>query len=239
MRLDAMHVIDHKGVICIAAGSLIFKIVSSVASLGSKQEDRLDKINDMMKVFQSAAVSNTQHRMPPLKLSNLRKDGWSCLQGPIVKSANTRSLLPFCMDLANTYFGAHGPYSSSVRKVFQALIKIQQCFYSSDQFLTDEAKLELKEAFLKLGRHWQNLRHLSSVARENAWQVTPKVHIAQHFPEQADVINPAHTQNYQEESLVGVVTKLWGACAKGPYDKIIQKKALNRYWVGLELRITS
>ena len=239
IRFDKMHVMDHRGVICIAAGSLIYKIVATVGALGPRQEDRLQKINEAMKEFQSVDNNNTPHRMPPLRLSNLRNSGWSELHGPVVKSANTRCLLPFCMDLANTYFGGDSSYEKSVRKVFQALLTIESILYSSEMFLTDKAKADLKEAFLKLGRHWQNLRHLSSELRENCWQVTPKVHICQHFPEQSELVNPVFVQNYQEESFIGFVTKLWAKCARGPYERNIQLTTLNRYWVGLELRITA
>ena len=231
-----MHVLDLKGVIAIAGGSLIWKIVTTVSSLGNTQEIRLNKINEQMKEFQKGSTS---HRMPSLRLSNLRCDGWAMLSGPVIKAANSRALLPFFNHLAQKYFAAHGDYSSSIRKVFLALTEIERIFYTSDMFLEDKTKTELEDAFLRLGRHWQNLRHLSGVRNENAWQIRPKVHYAQHFVEQADLINPRVVQNYQEESLIGVVTKVWQACARGPYEKTIQKKALNRMWVGLELRITA
>ena len=231
-----MHVLDLRGVIAIAGGSLIWKTISSVHSLGPSQDTRLEKVNEMLKVFQEGAAF---HRMPPLRKSNMRSDGWAVLNGPIVKAANTRDLLPFLNSLAQRFFAGHGSYASSTRKVFLALIEMQKIFYSSGQFLEDEAKVQLRDAFLKLGRHWQNLRHLSSLEFENSWQISPKVHIAQHFPEQAELINPVFVQNHQEESLMGVVTKVWGACARGPYNNAIQKKALNRMWVGLELRMST
>lgn len=231
-----MHILDLRGVIAIAGGSLLWKIISSINSLGATQDARLTKVNLMMKDFQRGGAS---HRMPPLKKSNLRCDGWAMLNGPVIKAANTRALLPFLHFLANKFFAAHGSYASSIRKVFQALVQIQKIFYSSGQFLEDESKAELNESFLKLGRHWQNLRHLSSLENENSFQIRPKVHIAMHFPEQSELINPVFVQNYQEESLIGVVTKVWAACARGPYDKTIQAKALNRMWVGLEIRMST
>ena len=53
MRLDAMHIPGLRGVIAIAGGSLIYKIISSITSLGTTQESRLDKVNLMMKEFHS------------------------------------------------------------------------------------------------------------------------------------------------------------------------------------------
>ena len=168
-----MHIIDLRGVIAIAGGSLIWKIISSINSLGTTQDGRLEEVNAMMKEFQSGG---TTHRMPPLKKSNLRLDGWAQLSGPIIKAANTRALLPFLEFLANKFFGAHGAYASSIRKVFSSLVQIQKIFYASGQFLEDDAKDQFKKAVLRLGRHWQQLRHLSSLENENPFQIRPKVH---------------------------------------------------------------
>ena len=231
-----MHVIDLRGLLAIAAGSLLWKLVSSVRRLGLTNPVRLQNINIQMQEYQ--ANHGTAHRMPPLRMSNLRDDGWAVLNGAVVKAANTRNLLPFLNHLANEYFAAHGAYASSVRKVFASLMTIERILYSSEMFLSDEEKANFQAAFLRLGRHWQLLRALSAEAHENLWQITPKVHIAQHFPEQANLINPTATQCYSEESLIGVMTKIWQAAARGPYDAVIQRKTLNRYWVGLELRMS-
>ena len=105
-------------------------------------------------------------------------------------------------------------------------------------FFTDAQKAEIEVLFLKVGRHWQLLRHLSDLAGEQAYQITPKVHFFMHFPLQCDLINPLFTQNYGEESLVGRATKIWAASASGSYNLTIQRVALMRYWVGFELRLS-
>ena len=109
--------------------------------------------------------------------------------------------------------------------------------YNGAMFLTNDQKAEFREAFLRLGRHWQNLRHASDLALENLWQVKPKVHWAQHFPMQAELINPRAVQNYCEESLIGRAAKIWSASATGTYMTQAQKTTLARYWAGFELRI--
>ena len=105
--------------------------------------------------------------------------------------------------------------------------------------MSDETLVELDALFQKVGRHWQNLRHLSFLERENYFQVVPKVHYFLHFPAQARLINPVFTQNYGEESMVGRVCRIWQSCAQGPYQGVIQRTALLKYWVGLELRVTA
>ena len=176
--------------------------------------------------------------MPPLRDENLRKDGWATLDGKVVKAANTRALIPFLNYLAQTYFAGHGEYPSSCRKVFATLDSIERLLYSAGMFLSDEKKRDLKALFLTLGRRWQHLRHLAHGERDNSWQITPKVHYCMHLPEMADLINPIHNQNYSEESLVGVIARIWGKAARGPYAASIQRATLNRYWVGLEIRMT-
>ena len=105
-------------------------------------------------------------------------------------------------------------------------------------FLSDEKKEELEKHILRMGRHHQHLRYLSELANESSYQIIPKAHYAQNFIDQSKLMNPIATQNYTEESLIGVITRLWQAAARGPYHKVIQKHTLNRYWVGLELRMS-
>ena len=212
-RLDPMHVLDHKGVICIAAGSILVKLVSTCERLGRTQQLRLDALNTRMKNFQAA--HGVEHRMPSLRLQDLKSSGWADLKGKVVKAANSRALLPWLDNLAQTFFAGHGSYNSSMRKVFSTLVDIQKLFYSSEMFISAEGKKQLDALFKKLGRHWQNLRYLSSRAGEDAFQITPKVHLCLHFPEQALLINPIFTQCYGEESLIGKATKIWAASAQG------------------------
>ena len=236
IRFDPMHVLDLRGVIAICAGSMILKIISTNNTLGNNQDVRLAKINELMKEYQR--THGTSHRMPPLRINDLRTDGWGCLSGKVIKAANTRCMVPFLDNLAQTFFPAHGAYASSTRKLFASLLAVEKIFYSSGMFLTDTQKADLEYHLLRLGRHHQHLRHLSRLENENSYQITPKCHYAQHFIEQARLMNPTTTQNYSEESLIGVMTRIWQAAARGPYHKMIQRHTLNRYWTGLELRMS-
>ena len=231
-----MHVIDLRGLIAHCGGSLIWKLISTNNSLGNAQDKRLAKINEVMKEYQS--TKGTSHKMPPLRIENLRNDGWACLSGKLVKVANSRCLVPFLNYLAQEYYPAHGAYASSTRKLFSSWLEVEKILYGAGMFLTDIQKADLEYHILRIGRHHQHLRYLSRTAFENSYQITPKAHYAQHFIQQARLINPIATQNYGEESLIGIVTRIWQAAARGPYQKVIQKHTLNRYWTGLELRMS-
>ena len=239
LRLDIMHIIDLKGVIAIAAGSLLLPLVQNDARLGRRQDERMAEINKQMKEFQSQ--NGTQHTMPPIRYENLHSDGWACLGSKLVKAANSRCLVPFLRHLAEKYYNSpHGGYAKSVRKIFKALDDVEAVFYSADMFLTDAEKLNLETSFNILGRHWHYLRHLSHTDKRHEWFISPKVHYATHaIAEQSKLINPKAVQNYGEESLVGRVTKLWGAAANGPYHAKAQLSTLCRYLVGLNIRLAS
>lgn len=236
-RYDKMHIWDLKGLTAIAGGSLLYKLVTSMDSLGRNQAERMDAINQRMQTFQR--TTGCAHKMPPLRVTDLRHEGWASLSGKLVKAANTRALIPFLNHIAQSFFPAHGAYSSSVRKVFSALDAIEKLLYSSGFFLSDENKTDLNELVSKLGRHWQHLRALARADSDNSWQITTKVHYCMHVPEMSDLINPIFTQNYGEESLIGVVCKIWQKSTRGPYVKSIQKATLDRYWVALEVRMST
>ena len=236
MRLDAMHVLDLRGVIAIAAGSLLVHLVTFYDALGSTQQARLENLNGRMRRFQRG---QTEHLMPPLRLGDLKLEGWSCLHGKLVKAANTRALVPWLLDLTNTVLPPHGAFASATRHVIQALDDIERIMYSAERFFTADENDAYAEAFLKLGENWQFLRSESRRAHIDAWQITPKVHISMHFPMQARLMNPRFVQVYGEESLVGRITRIWHAAASGPYANVIQLHTLARYLCGLELRMTA
>lgn len=231
-----MHVLDLRGVIAIAAGSMLVHLVTFYEVLGSTQQIRLDNLNERMKLFQRG---RTEHLMPPLRLTDLKLDGWSCLHGRLVKAANTRALVPWLLDIANNVVSPHGAFASAMRHVFQALDDIERIMYSADRFFTAEENDAFSEAFLKLGENWQFLRSESRRSGIDAWQVTPKVHIGMHLPMQARLMNPRFVQVYGEESLVGRITRIWHAAAAGPYANVIQSHTLMHYFCGLELRMTA
>ena len=230
-----MHVKDLRGTTAIACGSVIHGLVKRSALLGGTQQGRLDVINAEMKAFQSA--ENTESRMPELRLDDLVLSGWSTLSGKLVKAANTRHMLHFVLHLVRAHIPPVDAFAKSVHKVITELNNIEAIIYGADMFMTDDELNQLREAWLRVGRHWQYLRHLSAVAEQNEWQITPKVHYAQHIPEQCALINARAVQCYQSESLIGRVALVWKSCASGPYEGNIQKSALIKHLVALEVRL--
>ena len=236
-RLDKMHVDDLRGVTAIAGGSMLHHLVVNSVALGHNQEQRMQALNADMKEFQSRM--RTEHTMPPLRLENLSLDGWWMLSGRLIKAANTRSLKPWLEDIANRFFAGHGELQSSTRKVFKHMMILERIFYSAGTFLTDEQHAELTASLLALGRHWQLLRSLYRRQGINAWQIRPKVHYHQHFAQQAKLINPRAVQCYAQESLIGRMAKLWRMNANGPYSPLVQETTLLRYWVALEVLVST
>ena len=237
-RADKMHIMDLKGLTAIASGSMLHFLIKNNATLGRVEALRLQELNRVLRKFQSD--NKTEHKMPDFRLQDLTNSGgWSVLCGQVVKAANTRCLVPFLKHLANEYFSGHGEYNSSVRKVCYNLDEIETILYTSDMFLDDANLQRLDQCFRVLARHWQHLRFLSKKSFQNRWQITPKVHYSLHLPSQARLINPRAVQNYAEESLIGRLTKMWGKSANGPYERSAQFTVLSRYFVGLEIRMTS
>ena len=89
-----MHVIDLRGVIAIAAGSIVKELMNTRAVLGASQPVRLAAINRAMRKYHED--HNTLHRMPDFRKDDLTlANGWWCLHGKLVKAANSRALVPF------------------------------------------------------------------------------------------------------------------------------------------------
>ena len=104
-------------------------------------------------------------------------------------------------------------------------------------------KKRFRNEVLKFGRHFQ---HCCSVATKDGdllWRFTPKVHLVQHLPSQAELVNPVMVQNYAEEGMIGRVTKVWRSCAHGSYMNGVQHtallKALCALQILLEIRVYS
>ena len=239
VRIDNMHVKDLRGVIAIAAGGLLQQLVSNYAALGATHQERLDALNKDMRTFQTAAETRAEHIMPYLRLTDLKTDGWHMLSGKLVKGANTRSLVPWLKSAAHKFLSPHGAVANALRRVFDCLCEIDRIQYNASVFFTLDEKRCFAQQFDILGNNWMYLRSMFRLAKVDAFQITPKVHIFFHLPMQSDLINPRMTQVYQEESLIGHVARVWRASAKGPYRATVQQSALMRLFAGLECRMTA
>ena len=116
---------------------------------GESQETRLRFINDDIRGFYTDR--RVQNRMPPLKMSNLYKDGFPELHGSAVKAANTRALVPYAMCLQERAAAADpSAVNKHCLKVVQSLNDAIELMYAASYFLTeDEGKVG--QAFASYG----------------------------------------------------------------------------------------
>jgi len=99
-RHDLMHMSDHHGV----AGSVSANIFDTHLSNrdgplpGSNRDDRLAVLNGDIRAYNS--FHGVKNRLPPLKHENICVPGeYPNLKGTLVKAANTRSIIPYCVAL--------------------------------------------------------------------------------------------------------------------------------------------
>ena len=235
VRLEIMHLLDCKGVWSILAGSVLWLLVHREARLGGSIDARLKIINQKkQKWYTDHAVCN---RMPNIKEHNILTSDWAELGGPAIKAANTRSLLPFIGALAVEFFDSGSIYHKSIKKVLGAANEMVNILYSSDMFLLDAQKQAFRTQVATFGKHFQLCQSIASADGTPLWHLTPKVHQTLHLPRQCELINSRFVQAYAEESLVGVIAKIWHASAHGGYMTKVQHTVCVKYLVGLNLKL--
>ena len=213
-RYDGMHIFDHHGTSAVVAGSVIDTCVTECVALGPNQAARMARVNQEMKhYFDTHLVSS---RMPPLRLKNLKSDGWAELNGPLVKAANTRHMMPFVQILAATYLNEGTAEHKAINKVCEACNGVYHALYNSDMFLNDREIDFLREQLLRFGKYHMVCNQFSRNRDEFRFQIKPKAHYAQHIAPQSVLINSRHTKCYCAESLIGKLTTIWKKVAAAP-----------------------
>ena len=233
--LDVMHLCECNGLTSIAAGSLLRVLVSTERRIGRNMEERLAELNRRLVAFYD--LRPNYHRMPEIRQSNLLLDGWHQLHGQTVKAASTRALVPWLVEMAETFHDTDSPYDRLVQRVFRALESFYRFLYVAGVFLYIGERAELHRVLLLLGASWQQLRELARERGLMAWRITPKVHMVMHLDQQAVVCNPRWTQNYTEESQIGTMTQIWGRSARGRYRGGVQRMILLKRLVSLAIRL--
>ena len=114
--------------------------------------------------------------------------------------------------------------------------KIVNLLYNAEMFLTCVEQTTFEEHVLRFGRHMQLCRSIAAEEQEPLWHLTPKVHLVQHLPRQAKLINPRMVQNYMEEGFIGKVTKIWASAKNGLYLRTVQRTVLMKLLLGLQLQ---
>lgn len=230
LRYDLMHIMDHKGVVSVAAGSIINKLVKEEPRLGSRQDLRLAAINSLMKKFQDA--TRVTSRMPPLRLRDLVSSGWSELGGSLIKAANTRCMVPFLLSLAKSYFDTSGDqYHEAIINWISSINDFYIILYGADLFLTKEEKNSLQECLYSMGRWHIVCRQCANQRGELAFQVKPKAHYVQELGYQCRLLNARFVQCYQEESMMGVMARIFKKSCAGPYLRTVQRTVCFKYLV--------
>jgi hypothetical protein len=176
--------------------------------------------------------------MAPLRLVNLVASGWSVLHGQTIKAANTRALAPFLVELSEElYPDDTDDYSRLVKRVCRSWNRFYEILYNGGVFLNAGEKDELRRVLNRLGAAMMQLREISRQTSLFAWQITPKTHMLQHFSGYSAVVNPRFLMNYQEDSSVGTVTRVWSRSAAGRYRRTVQRMVLMKLLVALMIRL--
>ena len=240
MFLDVLHIMDHHGVASHLIGNVLWTCIAG-KEIGRTQEESLEILNQEIKTWYTEA--NVLHRLPKLKLHNIinvfaRTTSAPQLQGPGIKAANTRALVPWVARLAGRLDDA-SPARRHRRKCAEWLAAVYEILDASGVFLTWQQWSNFDHAISRFVMHYSWLA-LDAIGRgEFLWNVVPKFHMLCHLSDQAQLLSPKATHTYKEESFVGRLTQLWAALANGPYFETVQKRALTRYLVGLEILLGS
>ena len=170
------------------------------------------------KLQQFYTDNRVQHRLPKLRLSNIRgskETDFPQLRGKIVKSASTKALVPFLQQLA-AEFDTGTPWTQHRRKACDYLQQMYTILDEGAMFLEEGEIVAFKRAVLKFSSHYNCLAVNGSLAGNLFFNVVPKHHYLQHLCMMCEMINPRFMQCYKEESFVGRVTALYASCASGP-----------------------
>jgi len=236
-RLDLLHLLDHHGVASMVVANVVAMQVcfENLVTPGANQDQRLAFINDDIKAYYSAR--RVQHRLPPLKMSNVMKCGFPDLHGPAIKAANTRALVPYALALQQraariepTVINRHA------LKVVESLNEAYTIMYDGEYFLNATDVQKLGQQLQRMGASYQYLACITANEGLTRWKQTPKVHYAvAHLANQARLINPRVVQCYSAEGLVGKVSHIWKKSLDGPHQRISQGKVILKYLTGMAL----
>ena len=201
---------------------------------GESQETRLRFINDDIRGFYTDR--RVQNRMPPLKMSNLYKDGFPELHGSAVKAANTRALVPYAMCLQERAAAADpSAVNKHCLKVVQSLNDAIELMYAASYFLTEDEGKKLDRLLHRMGVNYQLLAVLTCRDGARKWKQPTKLHYAVgHLAEQAKLINPRCTV-LRIRRARWKISKIWKMSTDGPFEATIQKKILAKYRTGMAI----
>ena len=173
--------------------------------------------------------------MPRIKKDWLLKAGYANLHSPAVKAANTRAVVPYCVELQRRSVAIDATkLEKHMFKVIESIDALYKIVYSASNWLTDAELDAFSKHCRRIGHNWQMLAMLNKAALVRSWPCRPKLHYSiAHLPRQAALINPRSVQAYGSESMVGRVTKIYERSMDGPGKRIIQLKFMKKYLTGM------
>ena len=238
-RHDILHMWDHHGITSTSVGCVLDHHVREASAVlpGNNQQIRLDFLNDDIRAFNSAR--GVLNKLPKLKLSNLTKDGFPDLHGQAVKAANTRSVIPYVVELQRRACVINAtPLEKHMSKVVESLDVLYQLMYGVGYWFSADQLTLFNKHCKRIGSNWQLLAFITARDLVRSWPQRPKLHYTiAHLPRQAALINPRHVQSYASESMVGRVSTIYTASMDGPH-KHLQSKVALKYWTGMLLAWT-
>ena len=124
-----------------------------------------------------------------------------------------------------------------MHQLIKHTLEFHRLSYSSGTFFAPEDLAAFDEATKGIGKYMQLLRNRAKADKQLLWQIKPKTHYMQHFPQEARLISPRLVQCYIEESYIGKIAQIWASSKNGPYKETIQFFALLKYlvWLTIEL----
>ena len=224
-RLDIMHLLDHHGVTSHIVGNTMIVHEKDRGGIlpGSNIEERLAFLNNDLKAYYS--YSGCRNRLPPLRETNLMGDsGFPELRGQLVKAANTRSVVPYLLELQRRACRANNsPRNRRIFKVIESLQTLYDTFYGASYFLSTAEKSTVYKHCNRLGQLYQVLAVDATREGKLLWKQQPELHyVVGHLADQARLINPRVVQGYTSESMVGSMAGIHKKSMDGPHHRHVQ-----------------
>ena len=162
IRYDLMHNADHNGVTGTAISSQLAYLICCEARLGGTQQARLDKLNELKKVYYTSVhVSST---IGELKMQHIFPNGpssWAELHGPRIKTVGTRHLAPWLISLTQEYCNSGSIEHKTMRSLARNLNSMYDIIYESDVFMSAGELVRLEDSVVRIGECFQLLRDFS------------------------------------------------------------------------------
>jgi hypothetical protein len=249
VRLDCLHVVDHKGVLGKIWGSAVWSLIrcpeefAKVFPNCANQGERIAAIDGHLKLWQKQY--RTANRLPEIKLTTFFGDGstlrdYPVLQGPGVKAAGEkenrfwlRALLGRFLNLdEGSLFAYHR------HRCVEKLCAWYDVIVGGSYVLTAAEYRAQRDHCIECLRSYQWLAWNARCSGFAEFQIVPKFHYFAEMSLQARLLNPRFCQTYRGESMVGRVAQIWKRSLNGPYEASVQKVILSKYCLGVEVGLT-